>query len=278
VKRVRGFTLIELLVSLGIMSILMGILIPSVVKARALAKQARVLSDMRQLLVAYSAYSTDHRGALLPGFLPDSAAQTVEDSKTGTVISGHAASRYPWRIMPYVKDWRLLFDGGPFGAGDIQTFAYQMSLLPRFGLNSVFVGGDHQFDGFYATGEIKSNSPAAMRETQVRNSSEMLVFVESGCYQNGKAYAFPAGTLPSAVPAEGLGHYFQAQPPRYRGSTIWSVENGKIRLEKNGILGAPTAATGNRPIAGFLDGHATTMGLEDLQDMRWWTSRVSERQ
>ncbi|MHB8996901.1 MAG: prepilin-type N-terminal cleavage/methylation domain-containing protein [Armatimonadota bacterium] len=56
----RGFTLIELLVVIAIIAILAAILFPVFAKARAKARQAMCLSNMRQLTTAILSYAQDY--------------------------------------------------------------------------------------------------------------------------------------------------------------------------------------------------------------------------
>jgi len=61
----RGFTLLELLVVIAIIAVLMGILLPSLGRARHLAQSTACLSNIRQMEIAHYAYTMDNEGALI---------------------------------------------------------------------------------------------------------------------------------------------------------------------------------------------------------------------
>ncbi len=68
----RGFTLIELLVVIAIIALLVSILLPSLGKARDLAKAAITLSNQKQFTLATLNYATDNR-EVLSGYTPPEA-------------------------------------------------------------------------------------------------------------------------------------------------------------------------------------------------------------
>lgn len=70
--RTRAFTIVEMLVVIGIISVLVGIAVPSLRAFRMESKNAGCLSNLRQQFTALEAYRNTLRGQVLPmcEFLP----------------------------------------------------------------------------------------------------------------------------------------------------------------------------------------------------------------
>ncbi|MEM1013591.1 MAG: prepilin-type N-terminal cleavage/methylation domain-containing protein [Planctomycetota bacterium] len=66
--RPRGFTLVELLVVIGIIAVLISILLPSLVRARASGQTAVCLSNQRQIGAMATMYANDYQYAMIGWF------------------------------------------------------------------------------------------------------------------------------------------------------------------------------------------------------------------
>lgn len=73
----RGFTLVELLLVIGIISILIGILLPVLSTARRSARDAKCKSNIRQVVIALHNYAADNKGKFPPNIYRDSGQISV---------------------------------------------------------------------------------------------------------------------------------------------------------------------------------------------------------
>jgi prepilin-type N-terminal cleavage/methylation domain-containing protein len=62
--RARGFTLVEMLVSIAVITVLLGIAIPTMVGAMARARDVRCQANLKGLFPAFDLFRRDHRRAL----------------------------------------------------------------------------------------------------------------------------------------------------------------------------------------------------------------------
>ena len=63
----QGFTLIELLVVIAIIAILMGVLMPALGRAREGGKRAACMSNLKQLMLAWTLYADDNTDKIVCG-------------------------------------------------------------------------------------------------------------------------------------------------------------------------------------------------------------------
>ena len=93
-----GFTLIELLVVIAIIAILAAMLFPVFARARAKARQASCLSNVRQLSLATEMYTQDYDEMLVP---------SAHRAPAGGGSPPSSAPIWPAYVRPYVRNEQL---------------------------------------------------------------------------------------------------------------------------------------------------------------------------
>jgi prepilin-type N-terminal cleavage/methylation domain-containing protein/prepilin-type processing-associated H-X9-DG protein len=90
--RCAAFTLVELLVVIGIIAILIGILLPTISRARDHAQGVQCASNMRQLHTVFVLYCNTFNGYVLPAQAADSSigGSSADDWWLGTNTLGRA--------------------------------------------------------------------------------------------------------------------------------------------------------------------------------------------
>lgn len=266
-----AFTLIELLVVISIIALLIGILLPALASARSAAQDLRTKSDLRQLLLAYSAYQNDNNDAVLFAYPPGVLhGQSVTVEYAGHTFASPVSQRYPWRLVPYVSGvWEMMHNHKDMPelpqANDATMVAflkaYQLSLYTAYGLNDVYVGGSVSNNG-YIGDQPNYGKHAIFNNSEVRRPAGLIVMGDSQVRN-----IFP-------VPDEPQEGYFRLSAPRANG-VQWRADGDDFELVSGSIMGVPKGR--NRPNAGmgFFDGHVQGMSPAELQDMRYWANNAT---
>ncbi len=139
----RGFTLIELLVVIAIIAILASILFPVFSRARAKARQAKCMANLKQLGLAFQMYAQDY-----DELLPSWCFGAFDDNDNGP-----AEGAYTWDtvLMPYMRNKQILHcPNSPYGKmhneGSHGNLLIRSYAMPRYvgdpyGLNRPGVAG-----------------------------------------------------------------------------------------------------------------------------------------
>jgi prepilin-type processing-associated H-X9-DG protein len=176
-RRGSAFTLVELLVVVGISTVLIGLLLPAISRARDSSATAVCLSNLRQMSVAATQYATLFGGrypiAQYSVSQPPLVSSFSWDYTTVTNTATGARSVHPGVLWTDPTNLRVqqcpAYDGRSATAGDPFT---------GYNYNTSYIGGGQNEPTFG-----KTTPPAKV--VQVRNPSRTVLFGDAGVSQLG---------------------------------------------------------------------------------------------
>jgi prepilin-type N-terminal cleavage/methylation domain-containing protein len=234
-KQKTAFTLIELLVVVAIIAVLAAIAVPVLANSGQSARRASEAAAARSLSAAMQMHASDNNGSILPGYV---TAKGVTGSQ-GEALSGEKAKRYPWRLASYLGgDTKNSFLASGQKIGDEADLTYLISLVPSFGMNTRFVGGDesqspHPFNRRLA--EFFVQQGGVTRMAQVLRPSQLITFVSAS----------------------------------YDGSMGGERQPGFFKIDYPD-RNVDFRHAGDRALVLFLDGHTEMLTREELRNERLW--------
>ena len=162
--RNRAFTIVELLVVIGIITILLGMLLPSLQGVQKRSRKAQEINNIKQVGVAWTLYSNSNDSAALPGYLEPQQVQpywqVTYEYPDGSVIPTAFAAPWTWRLLPYldnalvmvhgyrdlvkhdiVQDWDPAVEVVDPVTHNNRLLGELIASEPAFGYNAFYVGG-----------------------------------------------------------------------------------------------------------------------------------------
>ena len=255
-QKSRAFTLIELLVVIAIIAILAAILFPVFAQAKAAAKKAASLSNVKQIDLAMIMYEGDS---------DDMFVLPVNWSNSSAQIFLNGVGYQPWSaiIQPYVKNTPLMRD--PQAPADLPAatgFATNLpdTIAPMYGYNQTYLA---PYNGTTFVPQ-SSTSVARPAETvllsQKFSTSEVNSAVGSAWYCG---YWFGAGSYCSdtIIDPPDCGSNSAYCFDGWGQNNFWGGGSADYLLTKTAAgayTGGSSLRTAGLMVNAWVDGHATT--------------------
>ena len=281
-KRCRlGFSVVELLVVSGLIAVLVAVTFPAIQMVRRAAARTRELTTARMLAQAWTHYATDSSGQVMPGFRvglpafrPDGSPIPPDTfSGAGAAIS----ARWPLRLTPYLgRDAMALFAGPQREAlsrleqsADVDRYYYLASLVPSFGLNSAWVGGDSDRLGFLPPTIGGQPNPFSnfyvTRLSAVTHPERLSLFVSSRM-----ANPFAGDPLSAYFPDPAIEGYFRVDSPWLQ-ARVWAQAYAP---DDPASFGNVSGRERREATVVTVSGATETVPVEQLDDMRRWADQA----
>jgi prepilin-type N-terminal cleavage/methylation domain-containing protein len=231
-----GFTMVELLCGLAVIAMLAALVVGALGAAQKSGMKASEIAAGKTLMMGYHLYATENGGSLLPGYISNPGE--VQGAH-GEPLSGQPASRYPWRLAPYLNyNYKAAFLATKQKIANPGELTYMVSLIPSLGVNGVYVGGDESspMNPFNPRAAAKYGDFCVLRLNQAVKPSQLIVFA-SAVYSDVRMGGKQQG-------------YFKVEYP-----------DRNVDFRYN-----------NKAVVACLDGHVELLTREEMRDMRRWSN------
>jgi len=263
-RRRAGFTLIELIVVIGIVTILIGLLLPSMLTARRTAQTTQCGSNLRQLAQALTMYAGDNKGF----YPPNVGSMYIFWTSKGCI------GKYLKNPIPTTDDTV---------AGGVMRCPADVPEAVRCYSMNIFASG---MVSKYVEASLKDpQAPGRLWKSNVSGGSNMILLIESFATEDWPTNDQPnppADWKPTGIASPAVVGWLPARPAERFG---YGVSGGPVVKEQFGAqaaqvcyyrhrTGKATAglgdAVGKLNIA-FADGHVQTFAHDELVD--WGTGK-----
>lgn len=253
-----GFTLVELLVVIGIIALLISILLPTLSRAQVAARTTASLSNLRQIGLALQMYRNDNQG-----YFPVAAFQSRPDRP-----------RFRWvdALFNYLQVTEIYFS--PNLSEDERQRMNKPFFHTTDGVNNPGILPTTKFYGGYGYNwqylgngrETGGVPPFFTRGKEIRATSRTIAVADTDGSKNGTQFFTTEGTYVIDPPfgSFDLGSRGSRRNPGGPGpgNAYYTGGNDLDPLQRS----TPAPRNNGKVCVLFVDGHATTMTLKEMDD------------
>jgi prepilin-type N-terminal cleavage/methylation domain-containing protein/prepilin-type processing-associated H-X9-DG protein len=208
----RGFTLIELLVVIAIIGILASMLLPALGKAKEKANGTKCLSNLKQMQLAWTLYSDDYNGVIVPN--------------AGT------ASGQNW----ITGDPNLDVDTTPIQQGLLFPYNQNAAIYKCPSERYKTAGGLPRFRSYainYHVGKPGSGAATKGLVAELDKPMEVFVFVDQERIDNSHfGIGYPLGTRGAALFSGWNTTWYEMPTARHNNACTFSFADGHAVMQK----------------------------------------------
>ncbi len=243
VLRLKGFSLIELLVVISIIAMLMGIVLPSLGRAKFLGRKVVCQSNLRSLVLGNSSYAADNDGYYVRGASdmvhPDMSERNLSRWHGKRSVKDEAFDPARSAMRGYIGKSGIKDCPGRVDFVSDESWATNFERgCGGYGYNAVYIGSRVWEAGSGHDGWSRSS-----RDGEVSNSAETLMFADT-------AMAMSSGEVIE---------YSFAEP-------VYFVSGGKVMREWGYASASIHFRHGDRANVGWVDGHTSIMEIFSIRD------------
>lgn len=266
--RPTAFTLVELLTVIGIISALLGILLPAMNKARQRSLAIKCASNMRQLAAGWTLYAEANKGAIVPARMPN-----LGPARNAYFIGNGETYRPRWYSLMGAQTGLYCYrTPSPLQADEnTKPIDNPVFLCPaepdRTSSRHYTYGYNHQFLG---NARNKAGTPSGLLNPinfPVKSSrisaADTVMFADSMGTAAGKPASQRRAYNPNGNTIDNYAignHGFTLDPPRLTPDSDRCDDNNRADENRS----APDPRHGGKANVAFCDGHVKAMTLQDL--------------
>ncbi len=224
-RRRHAFTLVELLVVIGIIALLIGILMPALNRARAMSRQTKCLSNLRQIGIVNAMYVNEWKGWCLPGHWGWSPSPPGTPGGSFVPPAGYAAGvTDTWHGWVNVYDFERALTAERSGSSYTTYFPAGLVCPEASYIWTIGQFGGYPINYSYGMNTSDQPSPAPIFWTgwkinQIRSASDKIFFTDAiGDVSYGGNPAHSLKYLDTALGGAGWGE-------SYLGPTVGNQSN-----------------------------------------------------